>query len=54
MADVEMKEASSSKVKAGSKAEGASDGKKKFEVKKVQPHRTNLDFGDGDVAKGKY
>lgn len=34
MADVEMKEASSSKVKAGSKTEGASDGKKKFEVKK--------------------
>ncbi|CEL04311.1 Putative RING-box protein 1 (Broad) [Aspergillus calidoustus] len=34
MADVEMKEASSSKVKTGSKADGASDGKKKFEVKK--------------------
>jgi hypothetical protein len=35
MADVEMKEASSAKVKTGSKADGASDGKKKFEVKKV-------------------
>ncbi|KKK15312.1 hypothetical protein AOCH_001568 [Aspergillus ochraceoroseus] len=34
MADVEMKEATTSKVKGGSKAEGASDGKKKFEVKK--------------------
>jgi hypothetical protein len=35
MADVEMKEASSSKAKTGSKVDGASDGKKKFEVKKV-------------------
>lgn len=52
MADVEMKEASSSKVKAGSKTEGANDGKKKFEVKKVQP-RMQLDFGDDDVAKVK-
>jgi RING-box protein 1 len=35
MADVEMKETSSSKMKAVSKAEGSGDGKKKFEVKKV-------------------
>ncbi|EAU30590.1 RING-box protein pip1 [Aspergillus terreus NIH2624] len=38
MADVEMKEAaaaSSSKAKGTKSSEGASDGKKKFEVKKV-------------------
>ena len=39
MTDVEMKEAAvepAAKGKGTSKAEGASDGKKKFEVKKVR------------------
>lgn len=52
MADVEMKEATagaSSKAKGSSKAaEGASEGKKRFEVKKVRLQNLQLFLGPLD------